>query len=108
MAEEKEEVKMDFSLDRMVVVDGRPSRSGNRILGVFELNIAGLQICGCSLVQRHDGKLVVNGPKGKSHRGHQIAVHISDPEIADAISVRATKVYEGLRGHPIQSTETPE
>lgn len=93
----------DCKLMKMVVIDARPSSTGNRLLATFDMLIAGVSLRGLVLVQLAAGGVAVRGSKGSTHRGHPIHIRIEDEALAKAVATRALEVFEGLTGRIVSA-----
>lgn len=88
----------DFTITKMQTVNAPATSTGNSLMATFDMRVAGIKIGGCVLVRRKNGKIVMSGPKGKTHTGHEIVTHIEDRGLREAVAEKAAKVYESFTG----------
>lgn len=86
----------EIVLSKMVVVNGRRSSTGTRILAVFNLQVAGISLGGLMLVEKANGDLVVGGVKGKTHHGHELNMRITDADLRRKVAKRARFIFQSL------------
>ena len=87
-----------FTIRTLTVINGQANNSGTRLLASFNMDIAGLQISGCVLVRKADGRVLAAGPAGKSRSNVSIHTRIADPNLEGAATDRAHQIYNVLVG----------
>ncbi|SFP62967.1 hypothetical protein [Tranquillimonas alkanivorans] len=95
-----------FQIAKLAVIDAEPSPAGNRLLATFDMQIAGMRIGGCVLVERADGRVIAHGPQGKTKSGHKAHVSVQDERLRKAITERASVLYEGFTGRTLPAYRT--
>lgn len=91
----------DFTVHKFAVVNGGPDASGKRLIGRFDLKMAGLKIVGCLLIEDERGIASAVGPIGKTHANHRVEVRINTPELSRAITRRVAEIYTLYTGREI-------
>ncbi|SDL72199.1 hypothetical protein [Aliiruegeria lutimaris] len=92
----------NYSIATMSVIDGPANGIGNRLLALFDLEVAGLRISNCLLVQNADGLALAKGPTGKNHKGNLIRAQFISPEVVRAVTRRAASAYTALTGRDLE------
>ncbi|CAM3388531.1 hypothetical protein PANO111632_17290 [Paracoccus nototheniae] len=91
----------DFTIAKLKIIDGGPNERGARLLASFELQIIGLIIEGCVLIENSVGVVRAGGPIGKTSQGHKASVAILDPVLKRALTRRIAAAYSGLTGREV-------
>ncbi|MGK7661969.1 MULTISPECIES: hypothetical protein [unclassified Marinovum] len=94
-------LSINFTITKMTVISAPATSTGSSLMATFDMRVAGIKICGCVLVQKKSGKIMMCGPKGKTHTGHDIGTHIENREIREAVTEHAVKLYEEFTGSSV-------
>lgn len=90
----------DFTITKLKVVNGQPSRAGNRLLASFTVSLPWMVIRGCVLLEDENGIVTAHGPRGNSG-GHGIGTDLTDAALQRAITRRAGAIYTGYTGREL-------
>lgn len=91
----------DFTITAMSVIDSEPSPAGYRVLASYDLNISGITMTGCVLVEGPDSLVSAKGVRGKASKGDKISAQFTDPALQRAITRRTAETYTALTGRAV-------
>lgn len=95
----------DITITRLRRKDGQWSKRGQRLLCTFDMEVCGIEITGCALLQDEDGGLKADGPRGQSRSGNQIRTHIADRMLQLRVARVVAEAYRLSGGRCIPSKE---
>ena len=91
----------DFTITDLRILDTGPNVAGTRVLAAFGIDITGIRMSGCILIEKPDGLVIAKGILGKAHKGDKISAQFTDVGLQRAITRRVAEAYTGLTGREV-------